>query len=100
MRKKKLKREYFAPWCTITMVQAECPLLTGSIHVTVNENSSNEQNWDNDNRFEGTPHKNGRILTIAGSEQRVKLLLKMTTKANYCIKQKNNEKESLFIGAF
>ena len=59
MRKKKLKKEYFAPWCTITMVQAECPLLTGSIHVTVNENSSNEQSWDNDNRFEGTPHKNG-----------------------------------------
>ena len=41
------------------MVQAECPLLTGSIHVTVNENSSNEQNWDNDNRYEGIPHKNG-----------------------------------------
>ena len=28
------------------------------------------------------------IQTIAGSEQRVKLLLKMTTKTNYCIKQK------------
>ena len=57
--KKKEKRGYIAPWCTIVAVQAEYSLLVESIHVTVNKDSSNDQNWGSENRYEGVPNKVG-----------------------------------------
>jgi len=34
-------------------------LLVESIHVTVNKDSSNDQNWGSENRYEGVPNKVG-----------------------------------------
>ena len=34
-------------------------MLVESIHVTVNKDSSNDQNWGNDSQVEGVPNKVG-----------------------------------------
>ena len=40
-------------------MQTEYFLLAGSVHVTINEGSSNIQDWGSDGRTEGIPHKSG-----------------------------------------
>ncbi len=57
--KKKEKRGYISPLCTIVAVQAEYSVLVESIHVTVNKDSSNNQNWANDSQSQGIPNKVG-----------------------------------------
>lgn len=56
---KKKEKRYVAPQCTSTTMQTEYFLLAGSVHVNINESSSNIQNWGSDGRTEGIPHKSG-----------------------------------------
>jgi hypothetical protein len=53
------KKTYVAPWCEVISLKDETHLLSQSIHVTANKDSSNEQNWDNETTHAGTPHSNG-----------------------------------------
>ena len=57
--KNEVKRKYLVPCCSNVIVQEDYSLLAGSVHVTVNKDSSNDQGWDYDNRSEGTPNQNG-----------------------------------------